>query len=138
MNDFLGLLSITSEHVLIGSRAYMPAPYSDYDYMFRSHDQQNVMDALSSRSVSFETNQFGTIKLSVNFGENERSLPQQILEVHFCFVEDFDAWKKATELMKNVSSNTKFFEGWTKKKRLDLFSDFIESCGGKRPHIIRY
>ena len=138
MNDFLGLLSITSEHVLIGSRSYMPAPYSDYDYMFRSHDRQNVMEALIIKKVSFETNQFGTIKLSVKFGEIEKFSPQQPLEVHFCFVEDFDAWKKATELMKNVSSNTKFFEGWTKKKRLDLFADFVESCGGHRPQIIRY
>jgi hypothetical protein len=94
----------------------MPAPYSDYDYLFHSYDRQNVMEALIIKNVSFETNQFGTIKLSVNFGENARSPPQQILEVHFCFVEDFDAWKKATELMKNVSSNTNCFEGWPKRR----------------------
>jgi hypothetical protein len=138
MNDFLSLLSITSEHVLIGSRAYMPAPYSDYDYMFHSHDQQNVMEALINKNVSFETNAFGTIKLSVKFGEIEKFGPLQPLKVHFCFVEDFDAWKKATELMKIASSNTKCFEGWPKKNRLDLFADFVVLHGGKRPQIIRY
>jgi hypothetical protein len=139
-NDLLGMFIPASlEYAHIGSRVYMPAQHSDYDFMFRPQDRDAVVERLNQLGVEFEVNTVGAIKFRLNITKPGRFTEHSFIEVNFCFVEDFDAWETATETMKILSQTlgTEFFTQMTKKKRLNLFSELVVHNGGTRPAIMR-
>jgi hypothetical protein len=138
-NNLLNLIVPSSlEYAHIGSREIMPAEYSDYDVMFRLHSRDTVVEQLNQLGIEFEVNEVGAIKFRLGIKKTERFTAPSYIEVNFCFVEDFDAWKTATETMKVMSQSlgTEFFTQMSKKRRLQLFSDLIVQNGGSRPTIM--
>jgi hypothetical protein len=116
----------------------MQAPYSDFDVMFRPQAREAIVEHLNRLGIQFEVNQVGAIQFRLSMVEHQRFTAPQWIELNFCFVEDFDAWKAATETMKVLSDTlgTEFFTPMSKGKRLHLFSALVEQNGGSKPTIM--
>lgn len=122
------------EHCLVGSRRYMNAPNSDYDVMFHPEDRHYVIDHLSKMGVDYIKGNSGSIKFSLEIFPTERFFVSGLnyLEVNYCFVEDYEAWRLATEAMLSFSKTTPgLFGNMSKLKRLKLFSELVANNGGK-------
>jgi hypothetical protein len=132
-NDFFTLLGLEHHHVMIGSRAYMNTPYSDYDYMCYIFDKDEILQTLNNRGIKYSVNAHGTIQILVSFFKTSKFEIPQTTQIHICFIKDFVAWEKATDCMKIVSKKTELFSNWSKKDRISLFCDFVVYFGGDRP-----
>jgi hypothetical protein len=133
-NDFFTLLGIEQyHHVMIGSRTYMDAPNSDYDYMCYIWNKDEILLALTTRGIEYSVNAHGTIQILISFSKTSRFEIPQTTQIHICFIKDFGAWEKATDCMKIVSKKTGLFSNWSKKDRIGLFCDFVVYSGGDRP-----
>jgi hypothetical protein len=122
------------EYCQIGSRRYMNAPNSDYDVMFHPEDRHYVIEHLSKMGVDYIKGNSGSIKFSLEVFPTERFFVSGInyLEVNYCFIEDYEAWRLATEAMLSISKITPtYFDNRTKWNRLKLFSGLVASHGGQ-------
>lgn len=52
--------------------------------------------------------------------------------INFCFVEDFEAWQKATELFETFRKVAPFIGSISKKARMQLFGYTVQAFGGKK------
>lgn len=112
----------------------MNAPNSDYDVMFHPEDRHYVIEHLSKMGVDYIKGNSGSIKFSLEVFPTERFFVSGInyLEVNYCFIEDYEAWRLATEAMLSISKITPtYFDNRTKWNRLKLFSGLVASHGGQ-------
>lgn len=129
----------SAEHCFIGSRRYMNRPNSDFDVMFHAEDRELVLRHLSREGIKFSTGATGSVRFSVELFPAERFFLNGYnkVECNFCFIEDYEAWKRATEAMvKLAKESSSFFSEISKEDRIILFANFVEAFGGKRPRIL--
>lgn len=131
------LVPANVDYGLIGSRAYMDAPNSDYDFLFHWEDRDKVLQHLLKLGVEYHGAMAESVKFDVEFVPTERFFKTGYnkMPINFCFTEDYDAWIKATEAMKKFARSQPpfFFRNMEKKFRILMFVDLVESFGGKRP-----
>jgi hypothetical protein len=129
------------DYCYIGSRAYMNCSLgTDYDVMFHHYDRDVVINKLGEMGIVYETNSVGAVKFRLDIFPTHRFFTTGLnyIDVNFCFVEDYDAWKKATETMLTLSDNqgTEFFIGMSKKGRVSLFNALVQQNGGSAINIL--
>lgn len=119
----------------IGSRRYMRSrpKSSDYDYMFRSQHREAILAHLDQIGIQYVDSAVGSIKFTVHTpGECGWGIGESFV-INFCFVEDFEAWQKATELFEAFQKFAPCLGSLTKKARMQMFGQTVQAFGGKRP-----
>lgn len=131
------------DYEFFGSRTYTLAPKgSDYDLMFQAKHRDTILEHLKSLGVEYASGARGPIKFKVSMLDSAatdyiRTDHFCELELNFCFIEDFDAWQKATNLLKKVASSVpgNSLGLLDKKTRITLFEHLVEAFGGARPKL---
>lgn len=111
----------------------MDAPLSDYDFMFNHYDREHVIGHLLSLGVKLTGDRAkGPVKFYVDISFNSSV---KFGELNFCFIRDYEAWKKATEAMVAISNNAgkHIFERMDKESRIKVFESLVASFGGSQP-----
>jgi hypothetical protein len=125
----------------IGSRTHTYAgKESDYDVMFRSEHRTAVLAHLRNLGVEYEGGQDGPIKFKVctvvpmvkgYIGVSHSAE----MEFNFCFIKDFEAWQKATDVMRKITLDTprSSLAVLDKRTRVAMFENLVIAFGGSRP-----
>jgi hypothetical protein len=113
---------------------------SDYDVMFHHYDRESVVNKLVEMGIVYETNSVGAIKFRLDIFPTHRYFTTGLnyIDVNFCFVEDYEPWKKATETMLTLSDTlgSEFFNQMSKMKRVCLFNALVQQNGGSAINIL--
>lgn len=112
----------------IGSRVYLrnPGPDSDYDFMFYPYDRSHVVEHLDKIGVDYKEGLSGSIKFSVCLSDLRSD------EINFCFVKDFDIWRKATKVMRAIFEQPSLDgTSMSKEERMVLFKRIVDELGGE-------
>jgi hypothetical protein len=113
---------------------------SDYDVMFHHHDRVHVVNKLDEMGIVYETNPVGAIKFRLDIFPTRRFFTTGLnyIVVNFCFVEDYEPWKQATETMLKLTETLgcEFFTQMSKMKRVNLFNVLVQQNGGSAISIL--
>lgn len=128
------------EYCFIGSRRFtdnLPRG-TDYDVMFHREQRDMVYRYLIDKGIEFKEKAHGSLSIKINFIDTPNI---GTIEYNFCFVKDFEAWKRATETMVTMSAilGGRFFHpnNMKKRKRIALFSELVYLFGGEKPPIYK-
>lgn len=112
---------------------------SDLDFLFHEADRHRVLDHLEHHlGAEFSPGLEGSQKFKVSLStHNSRFQAPTSVVVNVAFVptqQDFDAWVKATEVLKGLlSSDTTRGLIRTKSARLGVFAELVHQFGGTKP-----
>lgn len=127
----------------IGSRTHTYAGKgSDYDVMFQLEHRTAVLAHLRNLGVEYKGGSDGPVKFKVcTVGPTAKGYigvsHSTDMEFNFCFIKDFEAWQKATDVLRNMAldSSSNPLATLDKYARVSMFEHLVVAFGGSHPKL---